>query len=207
MTEETIVVVRRDRLPERAKFSGVRPGARPFLEALTRDWFPAPRTRAEDCPEWKQPIPYIVVRRGRSIFTTVRSDDGLERRLRNKTSIGIGGHLRPLEGESFEDLLLRNAHRELNEELVIEPALTLEELATRLQFLGVINDEGNEVGRCHLGFLYLLDLDPSTRVSVRETDKLRGSFLKLQDIPRGEATETWSQLALKLLEEPAPNAD
>ncbi len=201
------MVVRRERLPEGAEFSGVRRAARPFLEALAQDWFPTPRAKAEDCPSLKQPIPYIVVRRDGSIFTTVRSDDGLEKRLRNKTSIGIGGHLRPRRGESFEDLLLRNAHRELNEELIIEPMPTLAELASRLQLLGVINDEGNEVGRCHLGFLYLLDLHISTRVSVRETDKLSGCFLKPEDIPRGSATETWSRLALQLLEESAADAD
>ena len=200
MSEETIVVVSREHLPEKARFSGVRRGADPFLEALRQHWFRAPRGAAESCPEWKQPIPYILIRRGEEIFTTVRSSDGEERRLRNKVSIGIGGHLRPGDHTTFEDLLMENAYRELNEELYLQPRPTPESLQGQLTFLGVINDEGNDVGRCHLGFLYLLDLPESVVIEVRERDKLTGGFRFLADIPRDSNTETWSLLALEILE-------
>ncbi len=201
MSEETIVVVAREHLPEEARFSGVRRGANPFLDALRQHWFRAPRGCAESRSDWKQPIPYILIRRGEQIFTTVRSSDGEERRLRNKVSIGIGGHLRPGDHTTFEDLLLENAYRELNEELFLRPRPSPEDLRGRLSFLGVLNDEGNDVGRCHLGFLYLLDIAESVSVEVRERDKLTGDFRSPAAIPRDANTETWSLLALELLEE------
>ncbi len=207
MPEESIVVVERRFLPERAEFNGVRRGAKPFLSALAQHWFAAPRSEAESRVDWKQPIPYIVLRKNEAIFATVRSSDGREARLRNMTSVGIGGHLRPGDRDSFRELLLDNAHRELTEELVVNPTPSTEELASRLEFIGVINDESNEVGRCHLGFLYVLDLEESETVDIREVDNLSGGFQRPEDIPRGASTETWSTLALALLEESNVDAE
>jgi len=199
LNDESIVVIDRTLLPKDAAFTGIRKGAEPFLHAIGEHWFSASRQIAEECPGWKQPIPYIIVRRLEEIFVTRRRANIREARLREKISIGIGGHLRPGSHTDFSRLLLENAHRELHEELVISPEVPIHTMAEALQFLGVINDDRDDVGRCHIGFLYVLDLPIDTTVSVREHENLAGEFRDLESIPIDSNTESWSVLALRLL--------
>ena len=53
-----------------------------------------PRSIAENDPSYKQIIPYLVFMHQDAIFVMQRRSDASEVRLRNKYSIGIGGHIR-----------------------------------------------------------------------------------------------------------------
>ena len=52
-----------------------------------------PRDEAEQRPDYKQIIPYVILRRGDEVFVTRRLSKGGEARLHGKISIGIGGQI------------------------------------------------------------------------------------------------------------------
>lgn len=139
------------------------------------------RGLAEQSPEYRQIIPYVVIRCGDEWFVLRRTKKGTDARLHEKISLGIGGHINP--GLDIFDGL----HKELDEEVEIEGDYDL-------TFAGILNDEATEVGRVHLGIVYMLDA-PSRNVRVLETEKLSGEWHALRDLAAmREAMETWSQI-------------
>ena len=155
-----------------------------------------PRPQAEEDPGYKQIIPYVVIRRGGQVFSTRRLSKGGEARLHGKISLGVGGHISAGDDLAGDDALMRGLYRELDEEVAFsrphgEP-----------RFLGLINDDSNDVGSVHLGLCFLLETDGE--VAVRETEKLRGAWLELSELPAlKEEMETWSSLLLDTLTEGA----
>lgn len=147
-----------------------------------------PRPEAEGDPSHKQIIPYVVLCRGDEVFATRRLKKGGESRLHGLISLGVGGHINPdADGDGF-DVLFRGMNREIDEEVYIT---TKGELVPR----GMINDDGNEVGRVHLGLFFTMEVEGE--VSVRETEKLEGFWIPKKDLAdlTGEM-ETWSQLVV-----------
>jgi predicted NUDIX family phosphoesterase len=141
------------------------------------------RDVAERSPEYRQIIPYVVIRRDDECFVLVRTRKQTESRLHDKMSIGIGGHINP------GDDLRAGLQKELDEEVRIGGTHTL-------TFAGILNDESTEVGRVHLGAVYLLEA--STRdVEVLETEKMRGQWMPIASLGESrEAMESWSQIVL-----------
>jgi len=136
---------------------------------------------AEESPQYRQIIPYVVIRFGDQWFVLRRTKKGTDARLHEKVSLGIGGHINP--GLDLIDGLWK----ELDEEVAIEGDY-------ELTFAGILNDESTEVGRVHLGVVYILDA-PSRDVRVLETDKLTGEWHALSELgAMREAMETWSQI-------------
>jgi predicted NUDIX family phosphoesterase len=142
-----------------------------------------PRANAEVSPEYRQIIPYVLIRHGSAFFVLERTPKQSETRLHHKVSLGIGGHINP------GDDLAAGLRKELEEEVAVESPY-------RLEFIGILNDETTEVGRVHLGAVHLLTPE-AARVSVRETEKMRGRWVAIGDLhelrPR---METWSQIVL-----------
>lgn len=152
------------------------------------------RGDAEENPSYKQPIPYVVITKGDEIFVYKRLSGGGETRLFDKWSIGVGGHMNPVEELSFSDTVEENLQRELEEELNIVSS------AKSWRSVGLINDDSNEVGRVHLGILVVLTLDEKATVTVREQDQLEGSWMKKEELTTHvEKLENWSQIALEVL--------
>jgi predicted NUDIX family phosphoesterase len=165
------------------------------LDAIERSLVFANRAAAEEDPSRKQVIPYGVVRRAGEVFTVERLRGGGERRLHGKISIGIGGHINPVEGPTLRRGLLRSTlARELAEEL---DASGLQEGRP----IGFINDDTQAVGRVHLGVVFLVDMPPDGRASVRELDALRGGFMPWPSLrPLRPRMETWSTFVHKAYE-------
>ena len=137
-----------------------------------------PRPDAENDPDYKQIIPYVVLRRGDEIFMTRRLKKGGEARLHGLMSIGVGGHINPVDDVDRENVLLRGLERELDEEVEIDT---------------------NGVGSVHLGLCYTLPVEGEVR--VRETEKLEGGWTTAAEL-RGnwDILETWTQIALNGIE-------
>jgi predicted NUDIX family phosphoesterase len=154
------------------------------------------RPLAEESPEWKQLIPYVVVRDGTRVFLMERTDAGGDPRLHHKASIGVGGHLNPVD--EGEDPLIVGLHREWAEELVAD-------WTPDFRMVGLLNDDSNPVGSVHLGVVFEVQVD-GREVAVRETHKLRGRFAEPDELAGAwDRLETWSQLvATALLESHAP---
>ncbi|MDZ5783586.1 hypothetical protein [Marinococcus luteus] len=157
------------------------------------------RGDAEEDPSWKQPIPYVVIRRGEQLFAYERLAGGGEGRLHNKLSLGFGGHMNAESGVStFQELLHTNADRELEEELHIS---SLE--GAEMQALGLINDDDNAVGEVHLGILYTFILPEHVDVQVKETEQIRGFWTSVEELSQPETyerLETWSQFVVDILD-------
>ena len=114
-----------------------------------------------------------------------------EQRLHNKLSVGVGGHLeRTQDLEGQDDPVELGMRRELNEE--IETSVD-----GQIEYLGLLNDDTNEVGRVHLGVVYRASVKPEETV-VRETEKMEGDFWSIEQLEQEwDRLESWSRIVLR----------
>lgn len=135
----------------------------------------------------KQIIPYVVTRHINKYLLLQRTTNQAEKRLHNKYSLGIGGHINPEKDMSGRELIMHSLYRELNEEVAVGDI-------EKMDFIGVINDESNSVSKVHLGLLYVIDVK-SDFFEVLESDKMTARWMprsSLGDYYSG--FETWSQI-------------
>ena len=150
-----------------------------------------PRPDAEKDPSHKQIIPYVVICRNDEIFVTRRLNKGGEKRLHGLLSIGVGGHINPEADGDGHDVLQRGMKREIDEEVDIENIV-------KMTPQGIINDDTNDVGSVHLGLFYSLEV--SGNVSIRETEKLEGFWVKRPELNElYDQMETWSQFVIQAI--------
>lgn len=148
-----------------------------------------PRAQAEQDPSFKQLIPYVVLRFRDQVFSYTRGQGTNEKRLRALRSVGIGGHINPIDGANGEPPYRQGLLREVAEEVVLDTPY-------RETCLGFINDDRTPVGQVHLGIVHLFDLD-APRVQRREDDLTQSGFATIADLTRQKDTfETWSQFVL-----------
>jgi predicted NUDIX family phosphoesterase len=120
-----------------------------------------------------------------------RTDAGGDARLHGRASIGVGGHLNPVD--EGEDALMAGLRREWAEELVAdwEPDFRL---------VGLLNDDSNPVGSVHLGVVFEVEAGGRS-VDVRERDKLAGAFADADTLSASwDRLETWSRLVADALD-------
>jgi predicted NUDIX family phosphoesterase len=193
MTERVLVLPRRE-VPGGADFRGIRDAGPAGLDdlraAVAAHGTYLPRPQAEDDPAHKQLIPYVVVRDDDRVFLMQRTDAGGDARLHGKASIGVGGHLNPVD--DGDDALLAGLRREWDEELEAgwEPDFEL---------VGFLNDDTNPVGAVHLGVVFTVEAR-GRALAVREREKLIGAFAEPEEVIAAWARlETWSQLVAEAL--------
>lgn len=138
----------------------------------------------------KQLIPYAIVKnKSGEILTYQRR--GSEKRLSGIWSVGIGGHVNDQDaGTTLYDILLSGLKREFNEEIGIQLA------DENIQMLGMINEELSEVGHCHTGIVFVVEID-STAIKLDE-EIGNPQWVSVSNIEL-DRFELWSNLALKLL--------
>ncbi|MCP1533599.1 hypothetical protein ABEX89_09380 [Bacillus velezensis] len=170
-----------------------------IMAQIEAHFFEIRRGDAEEDPRFKQPIPYVVIRRDDEVFVYERLAGGGESRLHNKLSLGFGGHMNPMEGAaSFSEVLKQNTDRELVEELYIR-----EEDKQNIVTLGLINDDENDVGKVHIGILSALQLASAAQVEVKEKDQIAGRWMKLSELKEEnvyQRLEAWSQFVADILQ-------
>ncbi len=188
--DESILVVPRDKLFPSGPPSGLKQIDFAQYEKLILDNAEfRSRAAVEVDSTFKQIIPYLVFKHENKYFLMQRNDSGSESRLRNKYSLGIGGHINEadLKGRSISEW----AHREFNEEVSYHGKLNIKPI-------GLINDESNFVGKVHTGFLFLLEGD-SADIAVRQ--EFRSGHLATLDEIAGyySEMESWSKMAVDFL--------
>ncbi len=188
MTGERVLVIPRDRIMNARGWRGIRrTGAARRLDVIAAEGRFEPRAAMERDPLFKQVIPYLVLRDGDRYFLMRRTRAGGDERLHDRFSIGVGGHLNPGDVDLGGGLA-----REWSEELAAD-------FVPEFRLVGLLNDDETEVGRVHLGVVYLADA-AGRAVRVRETDKLEGAFADLGAVRAVyDQLETWSQLVLDVL--------
>ena len=206
---ERVLVIPRAAVPGGCEFTGLRPlgaaDADELRTAMTRSGQWMDRTQAERDPGHKQLIPYVVVRdRDRDqVFLMERSDAGGDVRLHRRATIGVGGHINPVDGDATDgspraDPLGAGLRREWREEIEAD-------WEPEFHPVGLLNDDRNPVGSVHLGVVF--EVEARGRVlDVRERDKLSGRMASIADVRAAwDRLETWSQLvADALLGSPTP---
>jgi predicted NUDIX family phosphoesterase len=149
-----------------------------------------PRSLAEQDDRYKQIIPYLVFMHDNHIFVMQRHANASEQRLQNKYTIGIGGHIRQEDIKTHD--IYAWANREFHEEVWYEDAMSIEPL-------GLLNDDTNNVGRVHIGFVFLLHGN-SNRISVKSELKY-GTFMSITECYTILSQfESWSQIVLHRLQ-------
>lgn len=182
-TDEQVLVVPRAALPDRAGWYGLRTDGLDGFEALVaREGRFEPRPAMEVDSDFKQIIPYLVLRDGARYFLMRRTRAGGDVRLHDRYSIGVGGHLNP--GDVG---LAGGLRREWREELVAD-------FVPEFHLVALLNDDTTDVGAVHLGAVYVADA-AGRPVAIRETDKLTGDFAEPGAVDAVAADlETWSAL-------------
>jgi predicted NUDIX family phosphoesterase len=166
-----------------------------WIERIRIRGFFVERRHAETDSTMKQIIPYCVLLREDQVFVLRRKDRGGESRLFNLHSIGVGGHINPVDGAA--DPLLAGLERELAEEVEIDGRYSADPL-------GIINDESQPVGSVHFGLVYAIR--PEGGIRVREVDQLEGEWVSAEQLTRRvkaerESFESWSALIIDRIHE------
>jgi predicted NUDIX family phosphoesterase len=194
---EEVLVIPRPLLDELGSFQGLRTeGLDGVIERLLdpREHFFMDRAAAEEDPTHKQLIPYCLIRYGTQILNYTRGKSGGEGRLHALRSVGVGGHINPVDtsaGKTGAAAYFAAVERELHEELIIDVSYTN-------RIVALINDDSNEVGKVHLGVVHVIDLE-GTEVTAREDALANLAFTELSEL-QGElfsTLETWSQHVIR----------
>lgn len=193
MTEQVLVLPRAD-VPGGCDYTGLRPirgdEMRALSDAVARTGRWMDRAAAEIDPNHKQLIPYVIVRDGQRAFLMERSAAGGDARLHHRATIGVGGHVNPVD--EGQDPIATGLQREWDEEIAADWEPLFEPI-------GLLNDDRNPVGSVHLGLVY--EVDAAGRpFEVRESDKLSGHLAQVTEIHAAwDRMESWSQLVVRAL--------
>lgn len=186
---ESILVVKRSVLIDQPWQGLKQDGIEQYVKRITAHQEFLPRAAMEQDPSYKQIIPYIIFEHDNRYFVMQRRSDASEKRLQNKFTLGIGGHVRQ-EDVCNADITAW-AQREFAEEVHYAGSI-------KWEFLGLINDDSNLVGQVHLGLALLVRGD-SGDISIKSELK-SGKLLSLEECyAHYEQMETWSQFVVKYL--------
>ena len=189
---EHVLVITRTLLDQLGSFQGFQSEVKPYLDAMLAPGanFFMERPAAELDPTHKQLIPYSIFHHNGGYLCYTRGGKSGEKRLVAKRSVGIGGHINPVDQSHDglgESMYFNSIEREMSEELVIGGTHTQE-------VIGLINDDSSEVGSVHLGVVHRFELSSNeVRSNEDAIQDLRFYTLDELRVMRGEL-ETWSQI-------------
>jgi len=209
-TEELVFAFPTDELWKLMTYikKGLIKGNSEVLKRIVQNGLFLKRSELEEDPSFKQIIPYAIisnkepksrtwqdklrgVRQSQSYYLFKRTSNQTEKRLRNKFSLGVGGHMNPhYPMESKEQFLLDELKRELYEEVKLLNGCFIEDI----EFIGFLNDDTIPVGRVHIGLLYNIHVS-NKEVYINETDKMTADWIDKPDLAEFyEGMETWSKI-------------
>lgn len=193
-----------------------------FIKFLDRNYIYKSRVLLETDPEYKQIIPYIILKINGKYLNYSRAKQAGDIRLHHKRSIGVGGHINILDYiESNRtdnglpgvfNVINGAMDRELMEELSTD-FISDYELDTGRIYL--INMDGDDVSRHHLGIVYVAELyewdldDEIISDNFAESEAMRQNIMKMSNLTDTKFTplrdmnpdsyELWSEEIIKEL--------
>jgi predicted NUDIX family phosphoesterase len=190
MKNENILVVKKEKLFAEHTVQGLTPDIQPFLKAIDNHKEFLPRAAMEEDQTYKQIIPYLLFKYSDRYFLMQRRSDSSEQRLKNKFSLGIGGHMRQ-EDMQNSTTIFDWAKREFNEEVCYTGDFSI-------KTVGVLNDDSTPVGQVHLGLVLLIE-GTHENISIRSELK-SGQLLTVNQCKEYYPNmETWSQIIFDTL--------
>jgi predicted NUDIX family phosphoesterase len=163
------------------------------------------RAAAEVDENFKQVIPYCVLTKTfheaglPTYFTYKRTKKGGEGRLHEKWSVGVGGHVNPVDADLPGDPFIyqRALLRELNEEVGL---LFKDSSFVSSSIKGLIYDNSNAVGRVHFGVVHVISVTGDTRLRCTDPALAEGQWASSgvlgNGVARGEY-ENWSNFVVR----------
>lgn len=150
-----------------------------------------PRQEAEVDPSWKQIYPYALFKYQNYYSEFKRGTTASDTRMNLKYTMAVGGHVFQKDyqqsGNSFNTFIQQIFHQDID----YKGNLTT-------QCLGVINDQSDNLGRYHVGIVYVLEGDNGNLKSKIHTES---RLVKLADMTGEdvEFLERWSQMIYRQL--------
>ena len=150
------------------------------------------RIQAERDESYRQLIPYVIIRRMAEdrpeFFLLKRLSTQGEERLHNLYSLGVGGHINPIDDETGNPLM-SGLYRELREELFLPDTI-------EMVFKGWIYSVIDPVSRVHAGMVFLLD-PRDENINTRESDKMTSEWCDVEKLKeRYYGMEGWSRIVM-----------
>jgi predicted NUDIX family phosphoesterase len=197
---ELVLVIERSVFDRLGAFHGLMFDVDRYLPTLFSQSVPRfiPRGQAETDPNFKQIIPYVIMSHQGRCLTYVRGKRAGETRLTGLRSIGVGGHINPIDNmplfSDFFETYRTAVEREVNEEISLDAP-------HRDAVVALLNDDSNDVGKVHLGVVHHWSLD-APHVSKVEQMITQLEFLTLEELRQvRDEMETWSGLCLDRIDE------
>lgn len=199
--QEQVLVVELKVIEKLGLFHGLLFDTQRYLDEIFAPSVPRfmDRSEAEKNPDYKQLIPYVIMSCNDKYLNYIRGKRAGESRLQGLRSIGIGGHINPVDdmplfNDNFYETYLAAVEREVAEEVSVETKHTD-------KIVALLNDDSNEVGQVHLGIMHLWTLD-EPKVQKREQMITQMDFMTIEELQNVKDTmETWSSLCLEHLDQ------
>jgi predicted NUDIX family phosphoesterase len=192
--EELVLVYPTDELWKLLTYKkkGLIRGKNEVLKKIVQNGLFLRRSELEEDPSFKQIISYAIISNKDSLYLFRRTSGQTEKRLHNKFSLGVGGHMNPDDSMVSKDAyLIDELKRELYEEVKLQNGCLIEDI----EFIGFINDDTIPVGRVHIGLLYNIHVSDK-EIYINETDKMTAGWIEKSNLAEFYAgMETWSKIA------------
>ena len=190
--EEHVMVIPTKVLWKAGSFQGINFDTQKFIEMIKDSKVTRFKRRkdVEKDQNYKQIIPYVILRHEESLFSYRRGKLLNEKRLLGNYSIGIGGHISLYDENLFSETYEQGMEREINEEIKIDTKY-------HKTLVAILNDDTNEVGRVHFGIVYVFRLDRPA-VIPKEKSINEAKFLRISDLKTSIVNyANWSQICIR----------
>ncbi|MBN2244924.1 MAG: hypothetical protein JW755_03665 [Candidatus Aminicenantes bacterium] len=145
------------------------------------------RQEAEYNYNYKQVIPYIILNHDRDFLLLKRTKKQTEKRLHDKYSLGIGGHINPSQSDKYENIIMEGLYKELNEEIHC-PDLN------EFSFKGILYDDSTSVSQVHLGLVFEAVLN-TPEFEILEPHKMTAAWIARERLREYyDGFESWSKI-------------
>jgi len=194
-TEEYVMAFPATLLRKTGYFQGLSFEIEKYIKAILeqKNYMFIQRKDAEVDPNYKQLIPYAILRCGDSIFSYRRGRLLTEERLFGNYSIGIGGHISVNDPTLFGTVYEEGLRREVSEE--VEIGCRYDE-----NLVALINDDSSDVSRVHFGIVHVFTLDGSS-VRAKEKSINETSFVSISELKKHiHRFEDWSKICINEIE-------
>lgn len=156
---------------------------------------------AEKDPSFQQIIPYVVLIHNGKIFLYERPSKGVtnEDRYSRKLSIGLGGHIEPIdESEDDKDLIVKSIQREIQEEVGYYEKLFVNHKGYINFTPKVIETSNQDLDLFHFGVIFTAEIKENNFTSNKEV--VHGSFKTKEELKSSEVynrLENWSRVLVE----------